>query len=203
MERRALPLRDRKRQAVRAEVMAVAVDLFLEYGYETVTVDQIATASGLSSRSFFRYFANKEAVFTQLLEEAGTGIAERLEARPSHEEPWLAVRRSFDHVIEMLDDDDEEERSLRTMRLIYDTPALYGSHLWKQTQWNGLLADALTPRLPATPSCEQRLQAGALAAAAVACFEYARLEWVGCSGKRSVAELLDLAMGAVHPLPEA
>ncbi|WP_224391236.1 TetR/AcrR family transcriptional regulator [Pseudonocardia sp. ICBG1293] len=199
-----MPLRDRKRQAVRTEVIAVAVDLFLDHGYEAVTVDQIAAAAGLSSRSFFRYFANKEAVFTQLLDETGTGIAERLAGRPPHEEPWLALRRAFDDVIEMLDDDDEENRrSLRTMRLIYDTPALYGSHLWKQTQWNRLLADALTSRPAATPSAEQRLHAGALAAAAVACFEYARAEWVDCGGTRPVSELLDLAMGAVHPLPDA
>lgn len=199
MQRAELTLRDRKRAAVRAEVMAVAIDLFLAEGYEAVTVDQIATAAGLSPRSFFRYFANKEAVFTHMLDETGAGIADRLEARSPLEDPWLALRRSFDHVIEMLDG---EERSLRMTRLVYDTPSLYGGHLRKQAQWNDFLADTLTPRLVSVPSDQRRPHAGALAAAAVACFEYARRAWVGCDGKRSVAELLDLAMGAVHPLPE-
>lgn len=193
-------MQDRKRQAVRTEVTAVAIDLFLVAGYEAVTVDQIAAAAGLSPRSFFRYFANKEAVFTHMLDETGTGIADRLEARSPHEDPWLALRRSFDHLIEMLDG---AERSLRMTRLVYETPVLYGGHLRKQAQWNELLADVLAPRLIAAPSGERRLRAGALAAAAVSCFEYARLEWVSCDGKRSVAQLLDITMGAVHPLPEA
>ncbi|MFC4459061.1 TetR/AcrR family transcriptional regulator [Pseudonocardia nematodicida] len=182
---------------MRTEVMAVAVDLFLEDGYEAVTVDQIATAAGLSPRSFFRYFTNKEAVFTHMVGEAGTGLADRLRDRPSHEQPWLALRRSFDHMTETLDGD---ERSLRVMRLVYDTPGLYGGHLRTQAQWNELLADALAPRLVTAPSGERRLRAGALAAAAVACFEYARRERAGCDARRSVAELLDIAMGAVHPL---
>ncbi|MEV5644140.1 helix-turn-helix domain-containing protein [Streptomyces flaveolus] len=56
-----MTLRDCKRQAVQQEVMAVAVDLFIANGYEATTVGRIATAAGLSPRSFFRYFANKEA----------------------------------------------------------------------------------------------------------------------------------------------
>ncbi|MFD7021908.1 TetR/AcrR family transcriptional regulator [Promicromonospora sukumoe] len=199
MERRELSLRDRKRQVVRTEVMEVAIDLFLRDGYEAVTVDQIASAAGLSPRSFFRYFTGKEAVFTQMIDDTGSAIAHRLEARPSHEDPWLALRRSFDEVIEMLDD---PGRSLPTMRLIYDTPVLYGGHLRKQAQWNELLTAALTSRSATTPSDDQRLRAGALAAAAVSCFEYSRLEWVARDGGRSVGELLDLAMGAVHPLPD-
>ena len=43
-----------------AEVLAdAAAELFLEQGYGRTTVDQIATAAGLSRRSFFRYFGTK------------------------------------------------------------------------------------------------------------------------------------------------
>ncbi|MGW0712153.1 TetR/AcrR family transcriptional regulator [Streptomyces sp. NPDC002643] len=199
MEQRKPTLRDRKRLAVQEEVQAVAVDLFVANGYESTTVDQIAAAAGLSPRSFFRYFAGKEAVVTHMLDKAGTDIAAALTARPSEEEPWYALRRSFDDVIEALTVGDQ---ALAMMRLIYDTQVLYASHLHQQAQWNEAIAEALLPRLAEAPSGDEpRLRAGALAAAGVACFEYARREWVACDGKRPVARLLDVAMAAVAPLP--
>jgi AcrR family transcriptional regulator len=39
-----------------------AIDLFLEFGYENVTVTQIAERSGLTRRTFSRYFADKRDV---------------------------------------------------------------------------------------------------------------------------------------------
>ncbi|WP_079658415.1 TetR/AcrR family transcriptional regulator [Streptomyces sp. 3214.6] len=65
----------------------VAVDLFLANGYESTTVDQIAMAAGLSPRNLFRYFANKEAVVTYVLDETGTDIADALAARPPRKNP--------------------------------------------------------------------------------------------------------------------
>lgn len=197
MDERQITLRERKRQAVQREVKTVAVGLFLANGYESTTVDQIAMAAGLSPRSFFRYFANKEAVVTYVLDETGTDIADALAARPPEEGPWYALRRAFDEVIEKW----TRNQSLPMIRLIHDTPVLYAKHLHQEVQWNEAIAQSLVPRLTKTPpGKERRLRAGALAASGVACFAYARREWVACDGKRSVAELLDLAMDAVSPL---
>ncbi|MEV5644141.1 hypothetical protein AB0L67_28945 [Streptomyces flaveolus] len=108
------------------------------------------------------------------------------------------MRRSFDEVTERLGD---TGRALSMMRLISDPPGLYASHLHKQTQWSKAITEALMARLTTTPRGEKcRLRAGALAAAGVLRLEYARLEWVACGGKRSVTDLLVLAMDAVSPL---
>jgi AcrR family transcriptional regulator len=39
-----------------------SLDLFLEHGYDNVTVDQIAAAAGVSHMTFFRHFPTKESV---------------------------------------------------------------------------------------------------------------------------------------------
>ena len=39
-----------------------AIDLFLEHGYEHVTVAQIADRAGLTRRTFTRYFTDKRDV---------------------------------------------------------------------------------------------------------------------------------------------
>ena len=89
-------LRERTRQAVRAELVQVALGLFLENGFEATTVEQIATEVGLSRRSFHRYFATKDDVLTQALSLIGDKIADELAGRPIDEPPWTALRRAFD-----------------------------------------------------------------------------------------------------------
>src|SRR5688500_15922920 len=94
-----VPLRERTRRAVRKELQTVAIDLFLQQGFEATTVEQIAEAAGLSRRSFHRYFASKDDVLTAALEDSGATIAAGIAARPKNESPWMVLRRGFDELV--------------------------------------------------------------------------------------------------------
>lgn len=188
-------LRERTRRAVQRELLLVAIDLFAAQGFESTTVDQIASAAGLSRRSFFRYFKTKEAVLTETLAELGRQLAAELAARPADEAPWLALRRSFDGLVHEMSAD---SRALVMTRLMLDTPALQASHLQKATGWRTTLAAALAPRLvgPVTEA-DRRLQADAVSGAALACLMAAQEEWVRADGARPLGELVDATMAAV------
>ena len=54
-------LRERKKFETRRELMFAALRLFSEQGYDSVTVDQIADAANVSTRTFFRYYDTKAA----------------------------------------------------------------------------------------------------------------------------------------------
>lgn len=53
------PLRDRRRAATRQEIHEAAVALVLQRGANHVTVEDIASAAGVSPRTFFNYFPAK------------------------------------------------------------------------------------------------------------------------------------------------
>ncbi|WP_111719751.1 TetR/AcrR family transcriptional regulator [Homoserinimonas sp. OAct 916] len=55
-------LRERKRAATRQTIERAAVQLALEHGYDTITVEMICHASMVSQRTFFNYFGTKEGV---------------------------------------------------------------------------------------------------------------------------------------------
>ncbi len=87
-----LGLRERKKQRTRAMLINAAVQLCLEQGYEKTTVDQIAAAADVSSRTFSRYFATKDAVYLALLDALIRGVAAELKTIPSDVSALRALR---------------------------------------------------------------------------------------------------------------
>lgn len=192
----AMALRERTRLFVRGEIVAVAMDLFLEQGFEETTIEQIATGAGLSRRSYFRYFASKDDVLAEALFAAGAGIATALAGRPAEEAEWTALRRAFDVLLQSIDG---EARALPMTRVMLSSPTLHGSHQQKQNSWRDLLSSALEARLDASAG-DVSVRADALAGAALACLTAAQNQWVAADNAISLGDLLDTAMASIHQL---
>lgn len=54
-------LRDRRRLQTSREIQRAALSLALRHGYDHLTTEMIAAEAGISQRTFFNYFPNKEA----------------------------------------------------------------------------------------------------------------------------------------------
>lgn len=84
-------LRDRQRAQIRADIRRAAFRLFVERGYDAVTTEEIATAAGVSPRTFFRHVPAKEELLLAPVRYGGAAIVNLLEGRPAGESPDVAL----------------------------------------------------------------------------------------------------------------
>ena len=98
------PKRELQRDAerTRAEVLAVATEVFAESGYSGARVDEIAQRTRTTKRMIYYYFGGKEGLYLAVLEAAYRGIREaEQKLQVDHVDPVVAMRRlaelTFDH----------------------------------------------------------------------------------------------------------
>ena len=65
----ALPKRERRKEARPAELLAAALDLFVEKGYAATRSEEVARRAGVSKGTLFLYYASKEELFKAVVRE--------------------------------------------------------------------------------------------------------------------------------------
>jgi len=76
----------------RGRLMAAAMELFAEAGYDGVTAAQIATRAGLTERTFFRHFADKRDVLFQGGESLGQTMSAAVDDAPASATAYDVIR---------------------------------------------------------------------------------------------------------------
>src|SRR6201990_1223681 len=82
-------------------LMAAAIELFDEQGYEATTVAEIAERAGLTKRTFFRYFADKREVLFGGSEPLEARCVAAVAAAPAAASSLDAVAAGLDAAAEM------------------------------------------------------------------------------------------------------
>ncbi|MFD0279496.1 TetR/AcrR family transcriptional regulator [Kitasatospora sp. NPDC127111] len=141
-------LRTLKKQRTRQTLAEVAIALFLDRGFDQVSVAEIAAAAEVSKPTLFRYFASKEELvlqrFADHLGEAGRVVSGRavgvtpLDALEHHHLERLEARDPNTGLT-------DHPEALAFLRLVYETPSL-SAHLRAYIDADTrALAEALDP----------------------------------------------------------
>lgn len=121
--------RERKKAATRQALADAALALFLERGYDQVSIREIADAADVSTTTLFKHFSGKEA----LVFDEDEAIEAMLVAAVRERAPGTSIPRAL-HVLtlERLKIATTDEGFTAYSRLVEQTPALreYGHRMW-------------------------------------------------------------------------
>ncbi len=141
-------LKARKQQVVRDALSDAAATLFHARGFESVTVEEIANAAGVSRRTFFRYYESKEDVMVERLDRDGERFLIELAARPLDEPPLLAIRNALIPAIEYGLQEPDLVRD--ATRLLRETSALRRALMEHRSRLEERIAALMMQRLGTT-----------------------------------------------------
>ncbi len=187
------PLRERLRTTVRSDLARVAVEMFLEHGFDTTTVDAIAAAAGVSRSTFFRYFPTKEDAVLAQIEARGEQFREAALVRAADEPPLLAARNALTPLIE--DMGRNRERSIAVIRLIEQTPSLRARRIDKQHVLRAMLTEVMASRMATDPAND--LRPALIAGVTLSMFDTAQTAWLKAGGEASLSDLVDEAFATI------
>ena len=142
-------LRERKKQRTRQEIVAAALRLFRERGFDATTVADIAAAADIAPRTFFAYFRSKEDVVFHDFDETLAGFARRVRERPDSETTFDALRAWIVTHIEESHPVRDEERLRK--RLIDGTASLEAHHRANLARFQAVLAEGVARDLGTAP----------------------------------------------------
>ena len=191
MVAQATGLRERRKARTRRSIQAHALRLFLQGGYEAVTVADVAASAEVSSMTVFRYFPSKEDLV--ISGEVDPLIGERLRAQPATAPLMRRLAMAFIEAVTELSEADRQVRAAR-VRLILTTPALR-ARLWDalhttEDEIVGALCGGVSD--PAAVFHIRVAAAASLAAATAAFFQ-----WVDDGGRDDPRELVSRALAVV------
>ncbi len=176
--------------ATEQRIRAAALDLFLEHGFDQVTVEDVAAAAGVSHMTFFRYFPTKESVV--LTDPYDPMIAAGVRAQDRSLAPLERVRQAFLAITAQMDATEDAQARAR-VRLVAGHPRLRAG-TW---QANQATADAIEVALVADGTTE--FEAKVVTGACLGAITAALLDWGMTSDDEPLADRLARALHHLAP----
>jgi len=178
---------------VRSSLANIALDLFADFGFDRVTVEEIASAGGISSRTFFRYFASKEEIVLELLSHLSDRLTEACEGRPADEGPIEALRNAYGITSAVAAED--RPRILQVGRILTASPPLPQASYGRPLAGGGRLVANVAARLGVGSSDPRpRILVAAMTAVAVAEWN----AWVDEDGRGDPSERIVAALDVLE-----
>lgn len=181
-------------------VEAAALRQFLERGFQETTAENIAAASGVSVRTFFRYFPRgKEDVMVLQFRRWVRHLTAAMRARPPNESAWTALRQAVHNIPLLVAMEGISEEAIMMHREIASrNPGLHETMTAEHHALAEHLVDMAALRMSVDPRADlrPRLMVHAMLAAAMVVW----LAWLADAEMDAFAEFeraLDLLDGGM------
>lgn len=160
-------LREHKRQRTHDAVSSAAISLFLEHGFDRVSVAEIAAAAEISKPTLFRYFRSKEDLVLHRIADHEGEAARVVRQRPENQAPLAALREHFLDGLarrEPVTGLNDHPEVLAFHNMVFSTPSLAARLNEYTARDEEALADALTQTAHTPDGLTARLAAAQIIA---------------------------------------
>jgi len=167
-------------------LMAAALELFEERGYDHTTVQEITERAGLTKSAFFRHFANKREVLFET-DALAAALVAGVDSAPAGVDAWTTLMSGIAGAGETFMTAERHDLLARRAVVIAGTSELLEREALKRIGLVAALVEAMTAR--GVPHIEARVtcEIGALA------FAIAYERWLASTAGESFADLLGAA----------
>jgi AcrR family transcriptional regulator len=190
MERPLLSVREQKKHVTRRALLAAANRRFHRTGFENTTIDEVCDDVGISRRTFFRYFPDKESLAFPHRRERLAHFVELLGNAPAGESPFISLRR----IARCFAEEYMRNRDwlVAQQRLLQTAPALLARENEIDRDWESGMAQAF--RKHAGTGRDAELHARVLAGAVIGVIRATLRYWFAVDGQADLARLGDEAL---------
>jgi AcrR family transcriptional regulator len=139
-------LRERRRRETSADIRGAALRLAQDRGWDKVTIDEICVEAGISTRTFFNYFPNKESAIAYGPPEIPAELAEDfVAAGPAPYSVVLAelITLAAHH---LRDEPPSRDQAVCMLELVKTTPAVLAAFLADLERFQNHLTDIVARR---------------------------------------------------------
>jgi AcrR family transcriptional regulator len=120
-------LREKNALRNRESIIAEAMALFTEHGFEQTTMERIAEAADLSPSTLYRYFPSKDLIVLASFESTFARLTAAFAAQPASDSIEVALTNAMRAVLIVEDEEPEETRMTRS---IIDQSPVARAKLW-------------------------------------------------------------------------
>ncbi|MGC0143591.1 MULTISPECIES: TetR/AcrR family transcriptional regulator [unclassified Pseudactinotalea] len=88
------PPRTERGSRTRTRILAVATEVFAEYGYHEASIVKITTAADVGQGTFYLYFTSKQQVFEEVVRDLNSRVRQAMHEASSAETGRIAAERA-------------------------------------------------------------------------------------------------------------
>ncbi|WP_179044960.1 TetR family transcriptional regulator [Sphingobium lactosutens] len=178
----------------RQHIVELALRLFLERGFDAVSMTELAQEAGISRRTLFRYFAKKDdIVFLSVDRWEGDFMRNRLRSADGPKESVERIKWAY-QALAMEESLHSDAARIKT-RLIFDTPALARRMHQGLNDWQREFAELIIDRVGAEGDAAFQIHAQVVAVSML--YTTAFRHWL-VDDSHSLREWIEIAFAALH-----